>query len=389
MQPEYGLISLRRIGHSEKTDLAVWNSPDYVAMSESKAGKTVVSVQEKATGKTETRTFLQIEQSSPAQLSTSRPERSISMDTPIILITHGNCQDGVASAWMAKRFFKDRGVEVIYAQYEKRSFAWANWDFTGRDVFFIDYSTTRDEICRIAKDAKTVVILDHHETAQAALRDPASWAPSNVEILFDMARSGAMMAYDYFASRDPDFGQCPLIPYIQDRDLFTFRLNETRPVAAYMSSQPFDPLQYARINDQLVQGNLADIVRLGTAILDYQYRMVVSMTNSSRLNILVDAKGRKFALFNATMLVSDAGHQCLEDYPELSYSMSWFDKVLSSTEVERVYSLRSRKGGVNVAEIARDMGGGGHQSAAGFSQILPLDIGSPMMTQEEAPCTLK
>jgi nanoRNase/pAp phosphatase (c-di-AMP/oligoRNAs hydrolase) len=33
---------------------------------------------------------------------------------------------------------------------------------------------------------------------------------------------------------------------------------------------------------------------------------------------------------------------------------------------KRVYSLRSRKGGVDVGKICESMGGGGHPSAAGF-----------------------
>lgn len=49
---------------------------------------------------------------------------------------------------------------------------------------------------------------------------------------------------------------------------------------------------------------------------------------------------------------------------------------------ERVYSLRSREGGINVAEIAKAHGGGGHKNAAGFRA--PATGATGLFTQGQA-----
>jgi uncharacterized protein len=62
------------------------------------------------------------------------------------------------------------------------------------------------------------------------------------------------------------------------------------------------------------------------------------------------------------MLASDMGHKMLELYPEADFAAVYYIRHdLTST-----YSLRGRKGGVNVAQIAEQFGGGGHPSAAGM-----------------------
>jgi nanoRNase/pAp phosphatase (c-di-AMP/oligoRNAs hydrolase) len=43
-----------------------------------------------------------------------------------------------------------------------------------------------------------------------------------------------------------------------------------------------------------------------------------------------------------------------------------------------VFALRSRKDGVDVAAIAKRNGGGGHTSAAGFSQPVTADAPNPV-----------
>jgi hypothetical protein len=71
-------------------------------------------------------------------------------------------------------------------------------------------------------------------------------------------------------------------------------------------------------------------------------------------------------------LVSDACNALLLRYPSAPFACSWF--IASTGRV--TYSLRSRKGGFNVAEFAAKMspGGGGHPCAAGFSTLIPLPI---------------
>lgn len=55
---------------------------------------------------------------------------------------------------------------------------------------------------------------------------------------------------------------------------------------------------------------------------------------------------------------SDAGHELAKGQP---FAACYWD-----TPQGRVFSLRSSADGVDVAEIAKQYGGGGHRNAAGF-----------------------
>jgi nanoRNase/pAp phosphatase (c-di-AMP/oligoRNAs hydrolase) len=59
------------------------------------------------------------------------------------------------------------------------------------------------------------------------------------------------------------------------------------------------------------------------------------------------------------MYASDAGNILSEGR---AFAATYYD-----TDKSRVFSLRSSKGGVDVGEVAKLFGGGGHKHAAGFS----------------------
>ena len=62
-------------------------------------------------------------------------------------------------------------------------------------------------------------------------------------------------------------------------------------------------------------------------------------------------------------MLSDTLHKALEQHPEAPYAVGYFD-----LPDKRIYSLRSRSGSdVDVSEIAKRNGGGGHKHAAGFT----------------------
>lgn len=52
-------------------------------------------------------------------------------------------------------------------------------------------------------------MLDHHKTSAAELTDPAVLSISNLEVHFDMERSGATVALDYF---QPEVGRAGRAP---------------------------------------------------------------------------------------------------------------------------------------------------------------------------------
>jgi hypothetical protein len=139
-----------------------------------------------------------------------------------LCIYHGNCADGFTAAWAVRKKHPETEFHPgIYGQEPPAC--------TGRDVIMVDFSYKRPVLLEIAKQAKTVLILDHHKSAEADLVD----LPENVTIHFDMDRSGAMMAWEYF---HPDTKPSFLIKHVQDRDLWRFSMEQTRAFQANLFS---------------------------------------------------------------------------------------------------------------------------------------------------------
>lgn len=168
--------------------------------------------------------------------------------TKILCIYHGNCADGFGAAWAVRHALRD-GVEFHAGFYGN-----APPDVAGRDVVLVDFSYKRPVIIEMAKAARSLLIIDHHKTAaedlEGLMRSPPGGWPTwmengplyddeacyvdppldRVAALFDMNRSGAGLAWDYFHPRQP---RPALIDHIEDRDLWRFKLPGTRESRKY------------------------------------------------------------------------------------------------------------------------------------------------------------
>ena len=83
---------------------------------------------------------------------------------PDLCIYHANCMDGFTAAWVVAR--KVPGIELVPASYGD-----APPDVLGKTVLIVDFSYAKAVLETMAGDARLVVVLDHHKTAEAALRD--------------------------------------------------------------------------------------------------------------------------------------------------------------------------------------------------------------------------
>lgn len=115
-----------------------------------------------------------------------------------------------------------------------------------------------------------VVVLDHHKTALETLPSNGT-GPPNLQILLDMKRSGATIAYDYFVQRlqahspsqtflhdDKAPRLETLFKYIQDADLWTWALPDSKPFSSGLSDSriEYSVLKNAEVFDQVQPGKL-------------------------------------------------------------------------------------------------------------------------------------
>ena len=264
-----------------------------------------------------------------------------------LCIYHGNCADGFGAAWSVWKALGDN------ADYCAASHGDAPPDCRGREVIIVDFSYPRELLERLAEEASRLVLLDHHQSAERQLAPLL--ASGLIEGEFDMDRSGAMMAWQWF---HPEVAAPQLLRHIEDRDLWRFALAGTREITAALFSYP----QEFELWDRLMTGDIGELRRDGEAIYRKHCRDVESLcrTGRHRLTIL----GHEVPVVNAPPAwTSDAGELLGRNEP---FAACYWD-----TGEHRAFSLRSAPDGLDVAEIAQAFGGGGHRHAAGFR--LPMD----------------
>lgn len=262
-----------------------------------------------------------------------------------LVIYHGDCLDGFCAAWQAWRCLGDT------AEYVPAHYGQPLPDVDGKIVYVLDFSYPRDVMLDLLKRAVKCVVLDHHKTAEEALSGLVDENHSTHLIRFDMERSGAGMARDYFAG----FGhECWLVDYTQDRDLWRFALPGSKLVNAYIGTLPQTFEAYERASALTA----SDAERLGVGSDAYKSMYVEKLCQHARR---VGFAGYvDVPVVNAPYVGISEVVGALADSSQ--FAIGWFLRGDGKIAV----SLRSR-GDFDVSALAKRYGGGGHKNAAGFT----------------------
>lgn len=258
-----------------------------------------------------------------------------------IIVHHHNCHDGVSAAWVALQ--KHPAAELYPGKYDEPP----DLDrLRGNNVIIVDFSWKRPAMLDVHAAAAHLLVIDHHRTAEAELAD----APFSC--VFDMNRSGAGLAWDVLMAPEP---RPRLIDYVEDRDLFRFALPHSREVHAACSSYPLDIETRAWLMKQPIEALATD----GAAILRYHRQLVASVLEY-RTRAVIAWYDVPCVALPVVSMASDVGH-------ELAKGEAFSATYRTRSDGSRVFSLRSADDGVDVSEIAKLYGGGGHRRAAGFT----------------------
>lgn len=279
------------------------------------------------------------------------------MMTPEICIYHDNCDDGFAAAYAVWKRFGD-AVEFIPCQYGREA-----PDVTGRDVLIVDFSFPKDVISAMSNRAKRIIILDHHKTAEAELKDftqlscvggpfekrYADKLVSGVGVCFDMQKSGCRMAWEYC------FGNAPMPDWfaaVEDRDLWRFSLPRTKEVCIAIRSYPRDFSGWDKFD-------VKNLAQEGSAIQRYVDIIVSNICDTA---FTEEIGGYRVPVAACSYdFVSETAHQLLKRNPDAPFAA-----CLVRSHNGMTYSLRSMDDRIDVSIIAKANGGGGHRNAAGF-----------------------
>lgn len=292
-----------------------------------------------------------------------------------LVIYHANCADGFTAAWAVRQAMDADFHPGVYSEPPPK--------VAGRDVILVDFCYPRAVLAQMQQVARSILVLDHHKTAEADLQpseepgselmrfdlsivrhrwnwerflnlvalDGAALENACVYALFDQDRSGAGIAWDFF---HPGAPRPELIDHVEDRDLWRFALPGTREIQAAVFSYPYE----FDVWDLLMETPLETLRAQGVAIERKHHKDVAELVLVAKRKMVIGHYDVPVASLPYT-LASDAGHLMAKGQP---FAACYYDK-----DGGRVFSLRSTDQGVDVSEVAKLYGGGGHARAAGFT----------------------
>lgn len=288
------------------------------------------------------------------------------------VLYHANCWDGFCAAWVARRCLRG-DVAYIPVQYGQEPPAIEPQS----RLYILDFSYSREQLFKWwtpgPHAVNSLVVLDHHKTAQEALNGFEAECVANgmdaPQIVFDMDHSGGRLAWEHFFGREhrtrfsnPDDLRPWLVDYTEDRDLWRWKLPMSREVNAALRSHPLDFDLWDLFDAFEKEVGLPTFYSEGAAILRSEAVMIDNHVRNARE---IEMDGHKILAVNATVLFSDIAGKLAEGRP---FGAVYFDRG----DGRRQWSLRSRDEGVDVSAIAKAHGGGGHRNAAGFEESLVL-----------------
>lgn len=276
--------------------------------------------------------------------------------SPDICIYHGGCPDGFTAAWVIWSKYGD-AVEYIPAKYGD-----APPDVTGKKVIMVDFSYKRPVLEGMIVQAKEIIILDHHLSAQKdldGLEEQYQDDPVDLYIEFDMERSGAGITWDWCF---PDKGRPALVNYVEDRDLWRFTYGEkTLNFCAWLDGQDKTFQRWQEIRRMCLNPDeLIVIDTIGEAITEKFNRDADRIIKASLQWLQIDK--RIVPVVNCPHMYSSRIGNVLANYPSANFGATFF--IDSAGKVN--FSLRSIDSKADVSEIAVKFGGGGHRNASGF-----------------------
>lgn len=258
------------------------------------------------------------------------------------ILYHANCYDGFGAAWAAWKVLRDAAEYIPVTHGEPPPKVLRN---SGATCTIVDFAYPRDVLLDLRDNwgLAELTVIDHHKTAQEDL------VGLDVAI-FDMNKSGAMMAWEYWHPHDePPM----LVRYVEDRDLWRFELVDSREVSAALRMFPMDFETWEDLEE-----NWTTLMTIGSNILAFTESQVEMMCKQARISLI---GGHEVPVVNATAFWSEIGEYLLGKYPEYPFAASWH----MTKDGQFKWSLRSRRD-FDVSDVARQFGGGGHPQAAGF-----------------------
>lgn len=281
------------------------------------------------------------------------------------VIYHNNCIDGFTSLFCLYYANKLKNAK-LYGAHPASSFI--PQGIKNKNIVIVDVGYSKQIMEKIVKLAKNVVYIDHHITHIDKIKEIKS---IKLTIVYDVNHSACVLTWKYCFSSKPPY----LFELIEDNDIGNWKIEDTKPfLCAFRTINDFTNVSSKNLNlykKYLDDKELKKIINIGKIYFEYHsYLMKQIMYKYSVQTFIFGKKKYRIIILNTdTVLGKDAiTNLCTLD--EIDFAMLWHydhDKKIF------VVILRSNK--INVSDIAKHYGGGGHMYAAAFvTEIFPPDL---------------
>ena len=283
-----------------------------------------------------------------------------------MIVFHSPDADGWFSGALVKKFLHPEG-RLTYANYNQDEKA-VQWilDAKPEKLYVVDYSFKPEVFDQIIDVCGEVIWYDHHETA-------IQNASEKMTALKGHRESGRSAAWWVYQDCPQSEAIGKLVELVSDYDTFNF--NDDRPLdcaapcfnawISFDRGGAMDQLYraYDLISDLVEEPQagamefLADLVDCGHKYLSNELNNAVS---ASKRAVFGTHDYRRFAAINSANL--NPAYVCKPHQRTCSFVFCWY--MLNDGKIKM--DLRSDKAtGADVGRIAKLLGGGGHEHAAG------------------------
>ncbi|UKA04677.1 DHHA1 domain-containing protein [Photobacterium damselae] len=283
---------------------------------------------------------------------TDQNKHILNNNNPIVCVYHDPCQDGISSAWVVYKALVGREIQFVPDSYNqgRAEFALTPENLKDKHLIIADYSYPSERIVELSKIAKTLTILDHHTKSRDDIEPLLE--KDLIKGVFDMSKSGCLITWDFFFKEDaPQF-----LKHISDRDLYNFKLEGSKEIYYACLSKNYEVAEW---NQMINQCSVEMLIEIGKPILAKYMEEIENIASTKKI---VSICGYSVPIVE----VPDEGYgsdTCafLYEQEDVPFAVAYIEKD-GITKV----SFRSKKGvGMNVNEIAKVFGGGGHIHASG------------------------
>jgi oligoribonuclease NrnB/cAMP/cGMP phosphodiesterase (DHH superfamily) len=265
-----------------------------------------------------------------------------------ILITHTDL-DGITCAILFAKCYP--AGKIYFADYDDVEAVVEEISRKTQDQILITDLSVSPELAAVLDQRGAVALLDHHKTALHL--NKYEWAKVNE----DNSKCGAMMLYEMLQANHyvvEDYKD--MVDRVDDYDRWIHQYSDSRDINRLLTILGRDRF----IHRFLQQPSIALAETEQVLLIVENTRIKQYCEESADLaQVMADKNGYKMALVSAEQYTNEVGHYILENYPEVEYVM-----ILDYRHFK--CSLRGR-GNVDLGELAKEAGGGGHRKAAGFN----------------------